>query len=396
MQRFTLDFLRTEAASGVVLALGAVFALVLANSPASDTYFALLNQPVRVQLGPWREVETVSGWIKEGLMAIFFFVVGLEIKYEVLKGELSNPRRLAFPVLAAVGGMVVPAGLYLAISAGMGGDARGWSIPVATDIAFALAAFAVVGRSLPASLRVFLLTLAIADDLGAVAIIALVYTRDLHLGSLVGALVSLAFMRVLGRFRRPPVFLYGVAFFLVWAFTLHAGISTSLAGVAAAMTVPAMSRQPGHESPLKQFTESLHPYVAFGILPLFAFAASGFSFAGLSLQGLLAPVPLGIALGLLVGKQVGVFGAGWLAVVTGLAKRPSGTTWLELYGVSILCGVGFTMSLFLGVLAFPDADPALLAEVKLGVIGGSLLSILWGVAVLGKAANDRRRVTASE
>jgi len=390
-RKLTLDFLRTEAASGAILALAALCALLAANSPLRDAYFGLLKTEVPIQIGGWREVETVSEWVKEGLMAIFFFVVGLEIKYEVLKGELSNPRRLAMPVLAALGGMIAPALVYAAVNAGAGGDLRGWSIPVATDIAFALAALAVVGRMLPPSLRVFLLTLAIADDLGAVAIIAVAYSRDLHVEAMAGALGALALMWLIGRLRRPPAVFYVAAFLLVWGFTLESGISTSLAGVFAAMTVPIAARVQGAEGPLKNFMETLHPWVAYLILPLFAFSASGFSFAGLGLEGLTAPVTLGIALGLFFGKQIGVFGAAALAVASGLARKPTGATWPEIYGVSALCGIGFTMSLFLGALAFPAGDDALASEVKLGVIGGSLLSAIAGLAVLSRAAAVRRR-----
>jgi NhaA family Na+:H+ antiporter len=389
MRRFTLEFLQTEAASGLILALAACAALVSANAPWSDLYFGFLHAEVPVQLGSWREVHSVADWVKEGLMAIFFFVVGLEIKFEILKGELSNPRRLALPVLAAIGGMLAPAAVYTAIAAFSGGDPRGWSVPVATDIAFAVAAFALVGRGLPESLRVFLLTLAIADDLGAVLVIALVYTGELNLGALAAAGVALAAMVLLGRMSRPPAILYGALFLLVWAFTLESGVSTSIAGVAAAATVPATSRIQGVESPLKNTTETLHPYVAYLILPLFAFVASGFSFRGLSVQGFASPVPLGVALGLFLGKQLGVFGAAALAVRSGLARRPSGATWAELYGVALLCGVGFTMSLFLGALAFTPPDPLIETEVKLGVLTGSVLSIVTGALVLGRASRIR-------
>jgi NhaA family Na+:H+ antiporter len=246
-----------------------------------------------------------------------------------------------------------------------------------------------VGRGLPGSLRVFLLTLAIVDDLGAVALIAIFYTGRLHPEPLLGAAAALGAMVLLGRMKRPPALLYAGAFLLVWAFTLESGVSTSLAGVAAAFTVPVASRIQGVESPLKNFMETLHPYVAFGVLPLFAFAAAGFSFDGLTLQGLLAPVTLGVALGLFLGKQVGVLGAAGAAVRLGLARRPSGATWSELYGVAVLCGVGFTMSLFLGALAFAPPDPTLQTEVKLGVLAGSVLSILVGAAVLARASRIR-------
>jgi NhaA family Na+:H+ antiporter len=386
-RRITLDFLRTEAASGAILAAAAVAALILANSPWSESYFGLLATEVPIQIGPWREVETVAEWIREGLMAIFFFVVGLEIKYEVMKGELSNPRKLALPIIAAVGGMVVPALVYAAVNAG--GDLRGWSVPVATDIAFALAAFSLVGRGLPSSLRIFLLTLAIADDLGAIAIIAVAYSRDLHVQALYGAGLALVAMALVGRIRRPPFLLYVVSFALVWGFVLEAGVSTSLAGVAAAMIVPIYSRVPGQEGALKNFLETLHPYVAYLILPLFAFSSAGFSLEGVGMRGIYAPVPLGIALGLSFGKMLGVFGATAIAVRSGLARKPTGATWMEMLGVSALCGVGFTMSLFLGHLAFPADDVLLQTEVKIGVLVGSALAVGLGAAILAKAAAYR-------
>lgn len=394
-RRLTLDFLKTEAASGTILALAAVLALVVANSNWADGYFSALKSPVPLQIGDWSQTMTLSQWIKNGLMAIFFFVVGLEIKYEILRGELSNPRRLALPLAGALGGMIVPAVVYLAINTQPGGDPHGWSVPVATDIAFALAAFAIFARNLPSSLRIFLLTLAIVDDLGAVAIIAFVYTDELNYAALAGAGVALAFMALLRAIPKAPWTFYAALFLAVWGFTLESGVNTSLAGVAAAMTVPIEGRS-GEEGVLKRFMHGLHPYVAYGILPLFAFAASGFSFAGMSLAALFAPVPLGVALGLFVGKQAGVLLFVWLAVVSGLARKPTGATWLETYGVAILCGIGFTMSLFLGALALPIDDQPLQDAVKLGVVSGSLLSLVWGAIVLTAAARTRARREALE
>ncbi len=389
-RRLTLDFLKTEAASGIVLAIAALAAIVAANSPWADRYFALLAYDVPLQLGQWTETHSFLDWIKEGLMAIFFFVVGLEIKYEILRGELSNPRKLALPLLAAVGGMLVPALIYIAVNRGQGGDG-GWAVPTATDIAFALAALAIVGRSLPDSLRVFLLTLAIADDLGAVILIGVLFSEGVDPEMLLGAAAGLTLMAVLRAWRGVPFFFYAVGFLIVWAFTLESGISTSLAGVAAALCVPLEPRRPGEEGVLKTFVDTLHPYVAYGILPLFAFTAAGFSFVGLSAESLLAPVTLGVALGLLIGKPIGVFGAAALAVALKLAKRPTHVTWLELYGVSMLCGVGFTMSLFIGALAFPADSSVLQGEARLGVILGSLLSMIGGMLVLRSCAARRER-----
>ena len=391
-RRITLSFLRTEAASGVILTLAALAAIVLANSPWADGYFAFISHPFTIQIGAFHETKPVLKWVKEGLMAVFFFVVGLEIKFEILRGELSNPRRLALPILAAVGGMAVPALIYAAFNYGPEGSLRGWPTPTATDIAFALAALAVAGPKLPPALRTFLLTLAIADDLGAVALIALLFTTKVHLWAVGGAISGLALMALLGRWRNAPYLFYAALFVVVWAFTLKSGVNTSIAGVAAAMTIPLEPRRTGQPGVLHYFMDSLHPYVAFLILPLFAFVAAGFSFADLSMRDLLSPVTLGVALGLFVGKQAGVFGAAALAIGLKLARRPTGARWAELYGVSLLCGVGFTMSLFIGGLAFGANDATAQAEIRLGVVAGSLLSTLGGMAVL--AWSQARRADA--
>jgi Na+:H+ antiporter, NhaA family len=390
-RRLTLDFLKTEAASGVILAAAAFIAILVANSPLADRYFAFLAYEAPLQVAEWRETHSVLEWIKEGLMAIFFFVVGLEIKHEVLKGELSNPRKLALPVLAAVGGMLIPAVIYLAVNSGAGGRPEGWAVPVATDIAFALAALAIVGRALPDSLRIFLLTLAIADDLGAVVLIAVLFSEGVDWPMAAGAVVGLAFLSSLRLIPRVPFFFYAAGFLVVWAFTLESGISTSVAGVAAAMTIPLEPRKAGEEGVLKNFVDTLHPYVAYFILPLFAFAAAGFSFQGLSLNALAAPLTLGVMLGLFLGKPLGVFGAALLAVALRLAKRPTQATWLELFGVSWLCGVGFTMSLFIGGLAFAADDAVAQSEVRLGVVLGSIASTLAGMVVLQVCAQSRER-----
>jgi NhaA family Na+:H+ antiporter len=390
-KRITLDFLKTESASGVILATAAVAAIALANSPWAPTYFRFIAAPFTVQLGAFSETLPAFDWVKEGLMAIFFFVVGLEIKYEIVRGELANPRRLALPVIAALGGMVGPALVYLAINAGEGGAPRGWPTPVATDIAFAIAALAVAGPRLPPNLRVFLLTLAIVDDLGAVGLIGLLFTDHLRVMELLGALVALALMGLLGRWRRAPYLLYALGFIVVWGFTLKSGISTSLAGVAAAATIPLEPRKPGRPGVLEDFMEGLHPYVAFLILPLFAFSAAGFSIRGLGLSDLFGPIALGVTAGLFLGKQLGVFGASALVIGLKLARRPTGATWVELYGLSLLCGVGFTMSLFIGQLAFPLSDAAAAAQVRIGVVAGSVLSTLAGMAVLAWSQARRAR-----
>lgn len=388
-KRITLDFLKTESASGLVLAIAALAAIALANSPWAHVYFGFIGAPFTVQLGAFTETLPIIDWVKEGLMAVFFFVVGLEIKYEIIRGELANPRRLALPVIAALGGMVGPALIYLAINMGPNAAPHGWPVPVATDIAFAIAALAVAGPKLPPNLRVFLLTLAIVDDLGAVGLIGLLFTDHFRVLELAGALVALAGMGLLGRWRRAPYLLYALGFVVVWGFTLKSGISTSLAGVAAAATIPLEPRKPGRPGVLEDCMEGLHPYVAFLILPLFAFCAAGFTVRGLGLSDLFGPIALGVAGGLFFGKQIGIFGAAALVIVLKLARRPTGAKWVELYGLSLLCGVGFTMSLFIGQLAFPSTDVAAEAQVRIGVVVGSLLSTLAGMAVLAWAQKRR-------
>jgi NhaA family Na+:H+ antiporter len=390
-KRTTLDFLKTESASGAILAAAALLGIVMANSPGDGLYFRFLAEPFTIQFGGFSETHPVLDWVKEGLMAVFFFVVGLEIKYEVLRGELANPRRLALPILAALGGMVVPALIYLAFNAGPGGAPQGWPTPVATDIAFAMAALAVVGPRLPGALRVFLLTLAIVDDLGAVGVIGVVFTGHLRIAALVAALAVLALMGLMGRWRGAPYLFYALGFVLVWAFTLKSGISTSVAGVAAAMTIPIEPRKPGRPGVLEDFMESLHPYVAFLILPLFAFCAAGFDFGRLTLADLFGPIALGVAAALFLGKPIGVFGAILLICTLKIGRRPLGTKWIELFGVSLLTGIGFTMSLFIGALAFPGPGMEQ-GQVRAGVIAGSLLSTLAGMGVLAWAQRARRDV----
>ncbi len=389
-RKLTLDFLKTEAASGAFLGLAAIAALVVANSAYANDYFDWLKSAHLFQAGPLSLQLSVSEWIKEGLMAIFFLVVGLEIKYEIRKGELSDPRKLATPVIAALGGMVGPAAVYIAIASTMGGPTAGWPIPLATDIAFALAVFALAGRGLPSSLRVFLLTLAIVDDLGAIALIAILFSSGVNLILLAWAAAILAVLAIASR-RRIPAPFWVLSFAAVWWLSVQAGLSTSLAAVAFAAVVPVSPRADDAQSPLKEAMHDLHPYVAFFILPVFAFAKAGVSFAGLSLDVALAPLVLGIAAGLFVGKQIGVFGAAWLTAKLGLGTKPSQSTLLQVYGVSLLCGVGFTMSLFIGALAFPGPiDSPAQIEVKLGVLLGSVLSGVVGAIVLSVAAGRRR------
>lgn len=394
-RKLTIDFLKTEAASGAVLGLAAIAALVVANSPLSEAYFHWLKSEHLFQAGPLQLELSVSEWIKEGLMAVFFLVVGLEIKYEILKGELSDPKKLVTPIVAALGGMLAPAGLYLLVSGVLGGPHEGWPIPLATDIAFALAVFALVGKGLPSSLRVFLLTLAIVDDLGAIALIAVLFSTGVD-WMLVGAASVLLLVGSVMSLRRIPAPTWVLGFALVWWLSVKAGLSTSLAAVAFAAIVPVTPRADDRQSPLKDAMHDLHPYVAYLVLPLFAFAKAGVSFAGLSIDQMFAPLVLGVAAGLFIGKQIGVMGAAWLVSALKLGARPSGASWLQIYGVSLLCGVGFTMSLFIGALAFPGAvDSPEQVEVKLGVILGSVLSATLGGIVLSIASNRKPASRAS-
>jgi NhaA family Na+:H+ antiporter len=384
----TLAFLKTETGAGAVLALAALAAVILANSPMADDYFALIHAPFTIRFGAFDQTRDVQSWTRDGLMAVFFLVVGMEIKFEVLRGEFSSPRRVALPIIAALGGMIGPALVYLAINGGREGVPAGWPIPTPTDVAFSLAALAVFGRRLPESVRLFLLTLAVADDIGAIAVVSVLFTTPIHTASLTGAVVTLGVLAALSRWKAAPRMLYAAGFVLVWAFTLQSGINTSVAGLACAFTVPIAARRADQESVLKTFQDGLHPYVAYGVLPLFAFVSAGFSIAVLGWRSVLSPAPLGVALGLLIGKPVGVLGLSALSVALRLGRRPLGATWLELAGVALLCGAGFTMSFFLGALAFPDSD-LIQGQVRAAVIAGSLLSVLAGGAVLRRAQTLR-------
>jgi Na+:H+ antiporter, NhaA family len=392
-RKLTLEFLKTEAGSGAVLGMAALAALVMANSPLSADYFALLKSEHVLAIGPATLELSISEWIKEGLMAIFFLVVGLEIKYEILRGELSDPKKLATPVLAALGGMIAPGLVYLAVTSTLGGPTQGWPIPLATDIAFALAVFAMFGRGLPSSLRVFLLTLAIVDDLGAIALIAVLFSEGVNWVPLAWVAGLLVVAAMAAQWKKVPAPFWVLGFSLIWWLTVDAGLSTSLTAVAFAAIVPIKDRRCDGQSPLKEAMHDLHPYVAYFILPIFAFAKAGVVLAGVSLEQMAAPLVLGIALGLFLGKQIGVLAMAWLASAIRIGARPTGATWLELYGVSLLCGVGFTMSLFIGALAFPGAiDSPQQVQVKLGVLTGSLLSGAAGAVVLSVAAARRKEL----
>jgi Na+:H+ antiporter, NhaA family len=362
-------FLEAEAAGGLVLVAASALALVAANSGWGEAYRRLLH----AGLGPMN----VHLWINDGLMALFFLLVGLEIRRELAAGgQLASRQARRLPLIAAAAGMAVPALIYLALAGASPGLARGWAIPAATDIAFALAVLALLGPRVPAALKLLLTTIAIADDLGAVAIIALAYTDRLDLAALGAAAALLAVMHAMGRSRVTPLWPYLIAAALLWSFVLLSGVHATVAGVLAAAFMPAAL--------VERLEHRLAPWVAFLVVPLFGFANAGVPLAGVDPASLLAPLPLGIAAGLFLGKQIGIFGAVRLAVRFGLSAPPEGTNWLQIYGMAMLCGIGFTMSLFIGALAFP-ADPALVEQAKIGTLIGSFASALAGYALLRMA-----------
>lgn len=382
------DFLRLETASSILLVCCAVLAMLAANTPAKPLYDALLDTPVEIRFGAFDIAKPLLLWVNDGLMAIFFFLVGLEVKREVLRGELSDPARITLPVIAAVGGMVVPAVIYAWINWGDAAALKGWAIPTATDIAFALGVLALLGSRVPNTLKLFLLTLAIADDLGAIIIIALFYTADLSVISLLIAAIAIVVLFILNRRGVLSTVPYIIVGAVLWAAVLKSGVHATLAGVVIAMFIPLKVPDEYGPSPLEKLEHDLHPSVAFVILPLFAFMNTGVSLHGLSFSSLFAPVPLGIALGLLIGKQIGVMGFSWVVVKLGLAKLPTDTNWLHMYGVSLLCGIGFTMSLFISSLAFEQGGPAIAVDDRLGILVGSILSAVGGYLILRFSLSD--------
>ena len=374
------EFLVTESAGGLVLIGAAALALIAANSPLSHAYFGLLH----LHLGPL----SVLHWINDGLMAVFFLLVGLELKRELLDGELSTWERRALPGAAALAGMAVPAAIYAAVNAADAPSLRGWAIPAATDIAFALGVLALLGRRVPVSLKILLTAIAVIDDLGAILAIALFYSSELSPLPLLGAMVAIAVLAWLARIGVHVLWPYLAIGLLAWVAMLLSGIHATFAGVAVAMTVPLTptpGKPEGASSPLHRLEHRLHPLVAFGIVPLFGFANAGVRFIGLGPEAMLGGVPLGIAAGLFIGKQFGILGACWAMIRLRLAEKPSGANWRHLHGVALLAGIGFTMSLFIGVLAFGEGGTRP-DSVKLGVLAGSLLSALAGYAMLRSAA----------
>jgi NhaA family Na+:H+ antiporter len=381
--RGALDFIKNEAAGASFLLLATVLALVLANSPLNQAYDGLIHTPMSIRIGDFALDKTLLHWVNDGLMAVFFLLVGLEIKREFLVGELSSTAQAAMPFIAALGGMVVPGLIYFGINAHDAYALRGWAIPTATDIAFAVGVMALLGSRVPGSLKVFLLALAIIDDLGAIVIIAVFYTSQLSVTALSLAAVGVAALIALNRrgvMSIAPYILIGI---FIWLCVLKSGVHATLAGVVTALAIPLAaprSRVSAIEPPAGRLQHNLHPWVTFGILPLFAFANAGVSLSGLSLDKLMDSIPLGIALGLVVGKPVGVLLASALAVGLGVGRMPDGTSWMQMLGAGLLAGIGFTMSLFIGNLAFPGPEHA--ADIRIGVLAGSILAAIAGYLVL--------------
>lgn len=359
--------------------------MVLANSPLRPLYALLIDTPVAVRVGALEIAKPLLLWVNDGLMAIFFFLVGLELKREFLEGELSSARQVALPALGAFGGMAAPAACYILLNLGDATAMQGWAIPAATDIAFALGALSLLGSRVPASLKIFLTSLAIFDDLGAIIIIALFYTHKITYGALVVVALSCAVLFVLNRLgvgrRRYYLFVGGV----MWVAMLKSGVHATLAGVVLAMAIPMNAEGAPGGSPVRSLEHELHAAVAFCILPFFAFCNAGIDLHGITVGQLLHGVPLGVAVGLFVGKQVGVFGLCWLGIKMGLAELPKGCSWIALYGTAALCGIGFTMSLFIASLAFEESGVNLIFDERIGIIAGSLASGLLGYTILRKS-----------
>ncbi|MCG9597603.1 Na+/H+ antiporter NhaA [Vibrio sp. Isolate25] len=367
------DFFKMESAGGILLVIAAAIAMTIANTPLNDTYQTVLHSYVFGM--------SVSHWINDGLMAVFFLLIGLEVKRELLEGALKSRETAIFPAIAAVGGMLAPALVYVAFNYSNAEAIQGWAIPAATDIAFALGIMALLGKRVPVSLKVFLLALAIIDDLGVVVIIALFYTGDLSTSALAVGFAMTAALFMLNSKKVTKLTPYMIVGAILWFAVLKSGVHATLAGVVIGFAIPLKGKQ-GERSPLKHMEHALHPYVAFGILPVFAFANAGISLEGISVEGLTSMLPLGIALGLLLGKPLGIFSFSWIAVKAGVAKLPEGITFRHIFAVSVLCGIGFTMSIFISSLAFGPVNAEFDTYARLGILMGSTTAAIIGYVLL--------------
>lgn len=375
-------FMKLESAGGILLMVAAVLAMIAANTPLSVYYDQLVDLPVAVSVGSFEIAKPLLLWINDGLMAVFFFLIGLELKRELVEGELADPSAIVLPAIGAVGGMLAPALLYTYFNYGDAVAMKGWAIPAATDIAFSLGILGLLGTRVPIALKIFLVSLAIFDDIGAIIIIALFYTSDLSMLALSVASACIAVLFVLNRRHVTSLAPYIFVGLIMWVAVLKSGVHATLAGVVMALFIPIKPREGSDYSPLKDMEHDLHGVVAFAILPIFAFANAGVQMVGVTVDNFFHSVPVGIALGLFLGKQIGIFGLCWLAVKLGFVKLPESLNMKLLYGVSLLCGVGFTMSLFIGSLAFESSGVNLLFDERLGIILGSLVSGLAGYLVL--------------
>lgn len=383
------EFIRLESSAGIFLFAAAVIAIILDNSSWHVYYRELFSLPLVLQLGALKLGKPLLLWVNDGFMAIFFLLVGLEIKREMIAGELNSLAKSALPAIAAVGGMVVPALVYVYFNYGDSAAMKGWAIPTATDIAFSLGILAVLGSRIPPALKIFLTALAIFDDIGAIVIIAVFYTKQISMLLLFIALGLMLILFIFNRLRITHYAPYMIVGLILWVCVLKSGVHATLAGIVLAFAIPMKDPKDPKKSPALRLEHMLHPWVAFGILPIFAFANAGVDFRGMSFGDILAPIPLGIALGLFIGKQVGIWAATMIGVKLKLARMPHGATSAGIYGVSLIAGVGFTMSLFVGTLAFGDMGGAYPSQVRMGVIAGSLLSGLLGYIVLRFAYRNK-------
>jgi len=381
-QSFISNFFKLESASGIILMLAAVLALVFANTPLQSYYALLLDTPVEIRIGTFEIAKPLLLWINDGLMAVFFFLIGLELKRELIEGELSDKRNIILPGVGAIGGMAFPALIYIYFNKADPIAIQGWAIPAATDIAFALGVLSLLGSRVPTTIKIFLASLAIFDDIGAIIIIAIFYTAKISFTSLVVVACCIPILAYLNKRNTTSLSPYILIGIIMWAAALKSGVHATLAGVILAMFIPMKSKTDSNLSPLKEMEHDLHPVVAFFILPIFAFANAGVSFSGVGTEQLLHNVPVGIALGLFAGKQAGVFGLCWLAIKLKLTNLPKGMSWSSLYGTAALCGIGFTMSLFIGSLAFEETGVNKTFDDRLGIILGSLISGIVGYMVL--------------
>lgn len=387
MRKITLrlsEFIKSESAGGILLMITAAVAMVLANTPLISFYDLIITTPVHIRIGPLEIAKPLLLWVNDGLMAAFFFLVGLELKRELLVGELSNKSNIILPALGALGGMLVPALIYVAVNINDPEAMRGWAIPAATDIAFALGILSLLGSRVPISLKILLTSLAIFDDIGAILIIALFYTDSISLTSLGVAAICICILFILNRKGQETISMYIFIGSIMWVGLLKSGVHATLAGVILAMFIPMYSRKDPEHSPLMEIEHDLHSAIAFFVLPIFAFCNSGIDISDASLDFMLHGVPVGITLGLFLGKQIGIFGFIWLGIQLKLSTIPKGMSWGSLYGMSALCGIGFTMSLFIGSLAFNQTSAQLVFDERVGIIFGSLLSGILGTLILLK------------